>query len=60
MGDILVANEHDDVKFLGLHLDENLNWRSHCDALVSKLSTYKHMFYNLRSVLKTRHTLNRD
>ncbi|PSN52843.1 hypothetical protein C0J52_17930, partial [Blattella germanica] len=38
------------VKFLGLHLDENLNFHNHCNNIVSKLGSLAFIFRNLRSV----------
>ncbi|PSN44798.1 hypothetical protein C0J52_22511 [Blattella germanica] len=39
------------MKFLGLHLDENLNFHNHCNSIVSKLGSLAFIFRNLRSVL---------
>jgi len=39
------------VKFLGVNLDENLNWKDHCQSLTSKLNSIAYQFKNLRQVL---------
>ncbi|KAJ8983752.1 hypothetical protein NQ317_017855 [Molorchus minor] len=41
----------DNVKFLGLNLDKNLNWKYHCETLVSKLASVTYLFRNIRTVL---------
>lgn len=35
------VNSH---KFLGVHIDRNLNWKTHIEFLVNKLSTYRFAF----------------
>jgi hypothetical protein len=35
------------MKFLGLHIDETLSWKSHTDQLVTKLSS---AYYAVRTV----------
>lgn len=39
------------IKFLGLTLDANLNWKDHCANLISKLNSICFMFRNLRDIL---------
>ena len=39
------------IRFLGVFLDEHLNWRNHVDYLCKKLCKYPYLFY------KTRHNL---
>ena len=38
-------------KFLGLTIDQNLNWKEHCSTLCSKLNSLCYMIRNLRAVL---------
>ena len=40
-----------EVEYLGLTLDENMNWRSHINKLCSKLSMYFSVFYNVRNYM---------
>lgn len=46
------------VKFLGMHLDENLSWHTHCEGLISKLASIKYLFLNLRNVLTKNQLIN--
>ena len=39
------------TKFLGLTLDENLNWREHCKNVSSKLNSLCYLIRNLKTVL---------
>ena len=39
------------AKYLGLTFDEVLSWRHHVEKLLSELSRYFYLFYNLRKVL---------
>lgn len=39
------------VKFLGIFLDENLNFKTHCEYVISRLSSLVYMLKNLRTVL---------
>lgn len=46
-----IANE---VKFLGIYLDEGLNFKSHCEHLISSINIETYKFRNLRTVLTER------
>lgn len=46
-----LTTSESNIKFLGLHVDKNLNWRCHCECLVSKLNSLAYLFKNLRSIL---------
>lgn len=39
------------VKFLGLYIDECLDWKRHCETVISKLNSVSYLFRNMRSVL---------
>ena len=39
------------IKFLGIILDENLNWNLHINEVCSKLKRLFHVFYNIRDLL---------
>lgn len=39
------------TRFLGLSLDENLNWAAHCESLTKKLNCSCYLVRNLKSVL---------
>lgn len=39
------------VKFLGLIIDEHLNWKDHSNFLVSKLNSLYYLFRNLKTIL---------
>ena len=39
------------VKFLGITLDENLNWDYHINEISNKLKSLFHVFYNIRDYL---------
>lgn len=53
--DIRIANEsikrEGCVKFLGVLLDDTLNWKNHCQSVISKLNSLCFLIRNLRSVL---------
>lgn len=38
-------------KFLGVILDENLNWKNHCDSLIKNLNSYCYLIKNLSNIL---------
>lgn len=40
-------NEIDTVKFLGLHVDCNLNWREHLESVCSKINQFSYALYML-------------
>ena len=39
------------VKYLGLHIDENLNFKGHIDQLKDKIKKYTSLFYSIRHKL---------
>ena len=45
------------TKFLGLTIDQNLNWKEHCNGLSKKLNSLCYMIRNLKSVLAFRDLL---
>ena len=46
------------VKFLGLTLDECLNWKGHCEQLISKLNSISYLMRSLKPVLLKDQLLN--
>ena len=44
-------NSSDSVKFLGLYIDSCLNWKVHCEKLISTINSQTFLIKNLRSVL---------
>ena len=48
-----MLNQVKTTKFLGIHIDECLNWKAHCEYVISKLNTSYYLFLNLRSLLCT-------
>lgn len=51
-GDTVKAAEY--VRFLGLELDDELPWESHCISMGSRLYKYLYLVGNLRFVLQRR------
>lgn len=53
--DININNERieqvSSVKFLGLHIDECLDWKRHCEAVAAKVNSITYLIRNLRPVL---------
>ena len=43
--------EKNSIKFLGLEIDKNLRWNSHCSQLATKISKYCFLIKNLKTVL---------
>lgn len=39
------------VKFLGLHIDNTLNFKSHCEFIISKVNSQAYVMKNLRNIL---------
>lgn len=39
------------TKFLGLFIDKNLNWKTHCQSLIKKLSSSSYLFRHMRQIL---------
>ena len=50
-GDNVVINSGKSVKFLGVHLQDTLQWNEHCTALVSTLSKACYQMKYLNSIL---------
>jgi len=48
-----LINRADSTKYLGMHLDNKLNWDKHISKLESKLSCYSGIFYRIREYLST-------
>ena len=49
LGKKLIRTTH--VKFLGVMLEENLNWTIHINEICNKLKRLFHIFYNIRNFL---------
>lgn len=45
------------IKFLGIHIDENLNFKVHCEKLISKINSTCYLIRNLKYVLTTEQLL---
>jgi hypothetical protein len=43
----------DIIKFLGLHLDSHLSWKSHTNVLIRKLSSVCYVMRKLSNILNT-------
>ena len=54
-----IINHYKEVEYLGLTLDENMNWRTHINKLCSNVARYFSVFFNIRSYMpeKLRKTL---
>ena len=39
------------TKFLGIYLDEHLNWKVHCEHVMTKLNSSYYLILNLKSIL---------
>jgi len=48
-----LINRVNSTKYLGMHLDNKLNWDTHISKLESKLSCYSGIFYRIREYLST-------
>ena len=46
-----IMKQINEVKHLGLYIDENLTWKSHCDFLSKKISQKLGLFKRLRTFL---------
>lgn len=49
---VSINAKRDSIRFLGILVDEKLDWKSHCNQLVSKLHSLKFLFNNLRAMLE--------
>lgn len=41
----------DSTKFLGLYIDKNLNWKTHCEYLIPRVNSQSYVLRQLKSVL---------
>lgn len=46
------------ISFLGIRFDEHLNWKDHCNHLVSTMSSINFLFKNLKEILTKRQLIN--
>lgn len=46
------------IKFLGLHVDENLTWTNHIDYVITKLNSTYYAIRNLRHIMDRKYLLN--
>lgn len=46
-----ISSGEESIKFLGVYLDESLNWNYHCETLISKISSIVYLFRNIRAYL---------
>ena len=46
------------IKFLGIHIDKNLNWSAHIDFVATKLSSVLHLLKSLVSVVPSHYVRN--
>jgi len=53
IGSHLINRRVNSTKYLGMHLDNKLNWDTHISKLESKLSCYSSIFYRIREYLST-------
>lgn len=47
------VDETEGTKFLGLHIDSRINWKSHIDHLCKTLSQFSYALYSLKKVVNT-------
>nr|CAI5850320.1 unnamed protein product [Callosobruchus analis] len=55
---LAIIESQQETKFLGVCIDEQLTWTSHCGQLTKILSSYLFVFRNLRTVLSIPHLVN--
>lgn len=48
----------ENIKYLGIHLDQFLKWDTHIDILTGKLRRLLHKFYQLKQILKIQQLIN--
>ena len=41
----------EDLKYLEIQLDQNLNWKTRCLSLLSKLGSMTYLFHNTKTML---------
>lgn len=46
-----ILNTDEQNKFLGITIDECLNWKAHCHNLISKLNSICYLFRNIKSIM---------
>lgn len=46
------------TKFLGIHLDQNLNWKNHIDNLAPKISSFSYVLRTLRNTINLENSLS--
>ena len=51
--DNIQVSQASKAKFLGIVIDEHLDWKEHCRCIISQLSSFCYLFRNLRNVLTT-------
>lgn len=53
-----VLQQESSVKFLGLNIDQSLNWRNHCTDLIKKLNSTCYQIRNLKNIIDLKYLLN--
>lgn len=53
-----IIDKNNIVKFLGVHIEEDLSWHEHCSKLVSTLGTKFYLFQNLKDYLEQSYLIN--
>lgn len=46
-----IISEINNARFLGIHLDSQLNWKFHIDIVTKKLNNYSYELYNLSKIV---------
>ena len=49
--DNFIIKKVDNIKYLGMYIDEHLKWDKHVETLCNKLSRNFYLFYSLRNIL---------
>ena len=52
-----ILSEVESIKFLGIHIQNNLGWHNHINYLYNKMKTYIPVFISLKKYLNYRHML---
>lgn len=55
---IIDSSGSDNISFLGIRLDECLNWKAHCNHLVSTMSSLNFLFKNMKEILTNHQLIN--
>lgn len=58
MNGTTISNSEENIKFLGVYLDESLNWKHHCEILISKIASITYLFRNIRAFLNKDQLIN--